>query len=92
MDGVLVYQNGKQVRMKDVYNLCNVSQSTAKRQLKGLFEDDIIHKIKDKELNQTYLVMNPYIAFIGRRVCKTLYDDFKSSKWKSDTLNYENMR
>lgn len=92
MDGILVYQNGKKVKMKDVYKICDVSKSTAKRQLKGLFEEDILHKIKDIEENQTYLILNPYIAFIGRRVCTSLFDEFKYSRWRSETLEYENMR
>ena len=81
MDNILVYKNGKNIQMKDIYKLCNVSESTAKRQIKKLLEDDIIHKVKSKK-KTTYLVVNPYICMRGRRIYITLYEEFKNSIWK----------
>ena len=60
MDGILSYRNGKNIRLKDIHKICNVSESTAKRQLKGLIQRDVIHKIRDKKGKQTYLILNPY--------------------------------
>jgi len=77
-DGILSYRNGKFIKLKDIPKICKVSTSTAKRQMKGLFLEDVIHKIKDK--NQTYLILNPFIAYIGKKVYLSLYDEFKLSE------------
>lgn len=89
MDGILSYSNGKLIRMKDIHKICNVSESTAKRQMKGLYTDDIIHKIRDKKKHQTYLILNPYIAFIGKKIYLSLYEEFKSSQWRNETDDYK---
>lgn len=79
MDGVLSYKNGQFIKLKDIPKVCNVSESTAKRQIKGLFEEDVIHKVRNKEKKETYLVMNPYVAYIGRKIYLSLYEEFKLS-------------
>ena len=89
MDGILSYKNGKFVRMKDIHKICNVSESTAKRQIKGLFEEDVIHKVKDKLKKQTYLVINPYIAYIGRKIYLSLYEEFKLSEHRNNCEEWE---
>ena len=83
MDGKISYDNGRAVKLKDVSKLCNVSLSTAKRQIKGLVESDVLHKVKDKRRNTTFLVMNPFVAFIGRRIDLSLYEEFKLSEYRS---------
>lgn len=89
MDGILSYNNGRLIKIKDIPKICGVSESTAKRQMKGLFEEDVIHKVKDKRKKQTYLIFNPYVAYIGRKIYLSLYEEFKSSHWKSETEEYK---
>lgn len=89
MDGILSYKNGKLIKIKDVARLCNVSESTAKRQLKGMFEDDVIHKVKDRTKKQTYLVMNPFVAYIGRKIYLSLYEEFKLSIYRGKCEEYD---
>lgn len=87
MDGAIMYENGKYVKLKELYKICHVSQSTVKRQIKGLCEEDIVHKVKVKG-KPTYLVFNPYIAYIGKKINVSLYDEFKDSKWSSEIDKY----
>lgn len=83
MDGILSYKNGKKIKMKDIPKICEVSESTAKRQIKGLLECDVIHKKRDKKERQTYLIMNPYVAYIGRKIYLSLYEEFKLSEYRN---------
>ena len=80
MDGKISHPNGKVVRLKDIPKICNVSETTAKRQIKTLIELDVLHKVKSKP---TYLVMNPYIAYIGRKIYLSLYEEFKFTQYKN---------
>jgi len=80
MDGIISYKNGKKVRLKDISKICNVSETTAKRQIKALIELDVIHKIRGKP---SYLVMNPYVAYLGRKIYLSLYEEFKFSEYKN---------
>lgn len=89
MDGILSYKNGKYIKLKDVYKICQVSESTAKRQMKGLIQEDVIHKVKDKKKRQSYLVMNPWIAYIGRKIYLSLYEEFKLSSWRNSCEEWE---
>ena len=84
MDNVLVYNNGKIIKPKDIAKVCGVSEATAKRQLRGLQEDDIIHKKKDENNRMTYLVVNPYICMRGKKITSTLYKEFKLSVWRNE--------
>lgn len=81
MDGILSYKNGRFIKLKDISAICNVSESTAKRQIKGLMQDDVIHKVRDEKIHQTYLMINPWVVYIGKRIYTSLYDEFKMSKW-----------
>lgn len=85
MDGIFSFRNGRFIKPKDIAKICNVSESTAKRQLKGLFEEDIIHKVKDKKTKQTYLIMNPWVAYIGKKIYLSLYEEFKLSVHRSNS-------
>lgn len=89
MDNILSYRNGKFIKLKDIANICKISESTAKRQLKGLVEDDVIHKVKDVKENTTYLVINPWVCMRGRRIYKTLYNEFKSSNWQNECEEWD---
>ena len=89
MDNILSYRNGKFIKLKDIANICKISESTAKRQLKGLVEDDVIHKVKDVKENTTYLVVNPWVCMRGRRIYKTLYNEFKSSNWQNECEEWD---
>ena len=78
MDGKITYSNGRTIKMKDISKISGFSYSTVKRQIKGLIELDVIHKIKDKS---TYFVFNPYVAYIGRKIYLSLYEEFKFSQY-----------
>lgn len=81
MDNIVSYDNGKTVQIKDLTKLCKVSESTIKRQLKGLIEDDIIHKIKNNK--KWILVINPWLCIRGKRINFSLYEEFKLSSLKN---------
>lgn len=89
MDNILSYRNGRFIKLKDIANICKISESTAKRQLKGLVEDDVIHKVKDVKENTTYLVVNPWVCMRGRRIYKALYNEFKSSNWQNECEEWD---
>lgn len=89
MDNVLSYTNGKIIRSTDIYKICGVSESTAKRQLKGLQTDDVIHKVKDKNRKMNYYVVNPYICMRGRKIYLSLYEEFKLSVWRGEVEEWE---
>ena len=89
MDNILSYRNGRFIKLKDIANICKISESTAKRQLKGLVEDDVIHKVKDVKENTTYLVVNPWVCMRGRRIYRTLYNEFKSSNWQNECEEWD---
>lgn len=82
MDNICEFKNGKTIQIKDLPKLCNKTYSTIKRQLKGLIEDDIIHKKKiDKKV---VLIVNPWIALRGRKVYLSLYEEFKLSSLRNE--------
>lgn len=81
MDNILTYSNGKKIQLKDIHKVGRVSESTAKRQLKGLLKDDIVHKVKEVGKKKTYLVVNPFICMRGKRIYSELYEEFKNSAW-----------
>lgn len=89
MDNILSYRNGKNIQAKDISKVCDVSESTAKRQLSGLITDDIIHKVQDKKAKKTYLVVNPYIAMRGRKIYLSLYNEFKLSEWRDECEEWD---
>ena len=83
MDNICCYDNGKIIRLKDLSKVCEVSETTIKRQLKGLIADDIIHKVPYKK-NQKCLMINPYLAMRGKRIYLSTYNEFKLSHLKSE--------
>lgn len=89
MDNKLEYKNGKPVRMKDLPKLSGLSETTVKKQIKGLLADDVIRKIRDKKARQTYIVVNPFIVYIGRKIYLSLYEEFKLSVWRTYCEEWE---
>lgn len=87
MDNVISWSNGKRINIKSLPKLCEVSESTIKRQLKQMIEEDLIHKIKDG--NNTYLVMSPWVCMRGRRIYLSLYEEFKLSSIRDDVEEWQ---
>lgn len=83
MDNICSYDNGKIIRIKDLPKVCGVSEITVKRQLKGLIEDDIIHKVPYKK-NQKCLMINPWLCMRGKRIYKNTYEEFRLSSLKNE--------
>lgn len=83
MDNICCYENGKIIQLKDLPKVCEVSETTIKRQLKGLIADDIIHKVPYKK-NQKCLMINPYLAMRGKRIYLTTYNEFKLSALRNE--------
>lgn len=83
MDNICCYDNGKIIRLKDLSKVCEVSETTIKRQLKGLIADDIIHKVPYKK-NQKCLMINPYFAMRGKRIYLSTYNEFRLSALRSE--------
>lgn len=83
MDNICCYDNGKIIRLKDLSKVCEVSETTIKRQLKGLIADDIIHKVPYKK-NQKCLMMNPWLCMRGKRIYLSTFNEFKLSHLKSE--------
>lgn len=83
MDNICCYDNGKIIRLKDLTKVCEVSETTIKRQLKGLIADDIIHKVPYKK-NQKCLMMNPWLCCRGKRIYLSTYNEFKLSALRSE--------
>lgn len=90
MDNILSYRNGKNIQVKDIAEICNISNSTAKRQLKGLLEEDVIHKVRDKKQKKTFLVVNPYVCMRGRKIYLSLYEEFKLSALRDEVEEWDN--
>lgn len=82
MDNIVSYDNGKIVRIKGLPKLCEVSEATLKRQLKGLVEDDIVHKTKINK--RIALMINPWLAMRGKRIYLSTYEEFKLSSLRNE--------
>lgn len=82
--GILKYQNGRRIKKTcDLGKKLSDNKNVGSRKVKALIDDDVIHKCKDIEGN--YFVFNPYIAHSGRRMPKSLINEFKVSKWRRYT-------
>lgn len=82
MDNIVSWDNGRIVNIRALPRLCDVSGSTIKRQLKGMIQDDLVHKIKVK--NEIALVMSPWLCMRGRRIYLSLYEEFKLSTLRGE--------
>jgi len=83
MDNICCYDNGKIIRLKDLSKVCEVSETTIKRQLKGLIADDIIHKVPYKK-NQKCLMINPWLCCRGKRIYLSTYNEFRLSALRNE--------
>ncbi len=84
-DNICEFRNGKKININSLTNLCNVSKSTLIRQIQGLVEDDIIHKIKN---GKSYNIMvNPYLCIRGKRIEDKTYNEFKASSLRLECVN-----
>ena len=83
MDNICCYENGKIIQLKDLPKLCEVSEVTIKRQLKGLIEDDIIHKVPYKK-NKKCIMINPWLCCRGKRIYLSTYNEFKLSSLRNE--------
>ncbi len=83
MDNICSYDNGKIIRIKDLPKVCGVSEITVKRQLKGMIEEDVIHKVPYKK-NQKCLMINPFLCMRGKRIYKSTYEEFRLSSLKNE--------
>ena len=83
MDNICCYENGKIIQLKDLSKICGVSEITVKRQLKGLIQDDIIHKVPYNK-KQKCIMINPWLCCRGRRIYLTTYEEFKLSSFRSE--------
>ena len=77
MTNICEFRNGKKLNMRNITRLCNVSESTVRRQIKGMLKDDLLHIVKDGR--KKYFVMNPFLCMLGKRIDLSLYEEFKSS-------------
>ena len=84
-DNICEFKNGKKININSLINLCGVSKSTLQRQIQGMVEDDIIHKIKNK--NSFNIMVNPYLCIRGKRLEIETYNEFKSSALKLECGN-----
>lgn len=82
MDNICCYENGKIIQLKDLSKICGVSEITVKRQLKGLIQDDIIHKVPYNK-KQKCIMINPWLCCRGRRIYLSTYEEFKLSSLRS---------
>lgn len=80
-DNICEYKNGKKINLNQLIKLCNISKSTLNRQVEGMIQDDLIHKIKNG--NSYNIMINPYLCIRGKRLDLTTYNEFKSSTLKN---------
>lgn len=78
---ILCYKNGRVIKkVKDLGKIFSKNEKVGYRKVVELVKDDVIHKYKDD--GGTYFLYNPYIAHLGRRINRSVINDFKLSKWR----------
>ena len=84
MDGRLTWTNGRNIKnATDISKICGISVTTAKKLLKRLIDEDIIHKHKkEKEERSFFYTFNPYICLRGSKASRSLYEEFKDTKYR----------
>lgn len=93
--GVLRFRNYVEfTTSKSFARAYGVEEQTARKIVAELRKQDVIHKHKSKDTKQ-YYVFNPFIAHSGRRVFKTLYEEFYNTEWRKvndieDEIQYTN--
>lgn len=77
MTNILAHSNGKIIKLNGISKLCGISQSTAKRHIKNMIADDIIHKVKVD--GKIAIMINPFLCYKGKRVAMSTHKEFKNS-------------
>ena len=81
MDNICEFKNGKRITSKSLVKLCGVSSATVKRQIKGMIEDDLIHRVKED--NKNVFMVNPYLCMRGKRIYYSTYKEFEQTELKN---------
>ena len=79
--GVLKFNNGRIIRPKHLAGILRRKRRSGNSVISELIEKDVIHKHKDE--NGVYYTMNPYIILKGKRIVKSLYEEFKNTKYRN---------
>lgn len=84
--GILVFSNGNKVRPKHLAGILHKKRRSGSRVIAELIEQDILHK--HKEGTTYYYTMNPWVCLKGRRVSKSLYEEFMKTKYRDIEWEY----
>ncbi|MCI9585249.1 MAG: hypothetical protein HFH45_01265 [Bacilli bacterium] len=79
--GILRFSNGRRIRSKHLAGILRKKRRSGGRIIEELIEKDVIHK--HKEGKSCYYTMNPYLCLKGKRVTKSLYEDFRNTKYRN---------
>lgn len=79
--GILRFSNGRRIRPKHLSGILRRKRRSGSKIVAELIEKDVLHK--HKEDNTFYYTMNPYLCLKGKRVTKSLYEDFKDTKYRN---------
>ena len=87
-DNILQYKNGRLLDLKGIIRITKKSEKTVRKEIKGMIQDDILHVIKEKG-KKPYYMLNPFIATVGKKIFKNVYDEFKYSHLSSKIEEYD---
>lgn len=76
---VISYENGKKIKMVELANEMNISESTLKRGIKKLIELGIIKKGKYDDKSMYF--MNPFLCFKGSRAKTAVIKMFEDTRF-----------
>lgn len=79
--GMLVFNNGRKVRPKHLAGILRRKRRSGSKVVAELIEKDVLHK--HKEGKTYYYTMNPFICLKGKRVNKSLYEEFMKTKYRN---------
>jgi len=86
--GVLCHSNGKILTPRTLAKILKKSNRAGYLIIKDLIDEDILRKHKNGK--SYYYTFNPWIAVKGKRISKSLYDEFCTSRWATMKMKYEN--
>lgn len=79
--GILKFENGRIIRPKHLSGILRKKRRSGSKIISELIEKDVLHKHKDG--NTFYYTMNPFICLKGRRITKSLYEEFIRTKYRN---------
>lgn len=79
--GILMFSNGRKVRAKHLAGILRKKRRSGSQIIKELIDLDVLHK--HDEGKTCYYTMNPYLCLKGKRVSKSLYEEFKNTKYRN---------